>query len=161
MRLIPYLAYLLLIACHQVILSDLTSMFGVKLSLTAFLVIAVAINKSEMTSLWFGFAAGLTLLAGFPELMGVGGLVTAMLGLAAYHARERLNLDSLYSKLLLVLGGLIIYNACLLLVKDWTSFFHLFLVSALPNAIYTTLLSWLFFLMQDGRLTYRKIRSVF
>ncbi len=83
MRLIPYVAYLLLIACHQVILKDLTSLFGVGLSLTAFLVIAVAINKSEMISLWFGFVAGLTLLAGYPDLMGVGGLITATLGVVA------------------------------------------------------------------------------
>ena len=161
MRLIPYIAYLMLIACHQVILKDLTDIFGVALSLTAFLVMAVAISKSELTSLWFGFVAGLVMLAGRPELMGAGAVITAMLGLAAFHVCERLNLESLYSKLLLVLAGVILHNVLILLMMNWSEFFGLFLVSVLPSAVYTTVLAWVFFRIRDGQLTFRKIRSVF
>ncbi|MBU8933566.1 MAG: hypothetical protein KOO62_06130 [candidate division Zixibacteria bacterium] len=161
MRLIPYLVYLLLIACHQVILKDLTDIFGVGLSLTAFLVMAVAISKSELISMWFGFVAGLVMLAGYPDLMGGSAVITAMLGLAAFHACERLNLESLYSKLLLVLAGVVLHNALILLLMNWSEFFHLLIVSALPSAIYTTVLAWIYFLVLEGRLTFRKLRSVF
>jgi len=161
MRMIPYLVYLLLIACHQVILKDLTDIYGVSLSLTAFIVMAVAISKSELTSIWFGFVAGLVMLAGRPELMGAGAIITAMLGLAAFHICERLNLESLYSKLILVLVGTVLYNSLLLLTMNWPELFHLFIVSVIPSAIYTTALAWIYFLVREGRLTFRKLRSVF
>ena len=161
MKLIPYIVYLALIALHTVILNDLICVYSIGINLTAFITMAVAISKSETTSLWFGFIAGLVTLAGHPELMGTCALMTAALGFTAFHARERLNLESLYSKLLLVLTGVFLHNAALILVANRSEFFYLLFVIALPGAIYTTLLAWIYFLAREGRLTFQKIRSVF
>jgi hypothetical protein len=49
-RLIPYLLYLLLVGLHQVILKDVTMIYNATINLPAFLVLAIAIYKSEWRS---------------------------------------------------------------------------------------------------------------
>ncbi|MEA2030400.1 MAG: hypothetical protein U9N55_02230 [candidate division Zixibacteria bacterium] len=161
MKLIPYIVYLVLISLHVVILNDLISIYGIGINLTAFLTMMVATSKSETTSLWFGFVAGLVMLAGQPELIGAGALVTALLGLTAFHICKRLNLESLNSKFLLVLIGTALHNIALLGLGSASDFFYLLIVNALPGALYTTILAWVYFLIKEDRLTVQKIKSIF
>ena len=161
MRVIPYFLYLLLIALHQVILSDVTSVYGVTINLAAFLVLAVAVYKTEVAATWFGFAAGVTVAAGLPLQMGWHALVLVVLGMAAFHVRERLNLDSLYAKLLLMFGGILLHNVFVILINQADGFLFLLWSSALPGAAYTCLVALVYFAFKDGLITYQKLETIF
>ena len=161
MKLIPYILYLLLLALHKVILQDLTTVYTVSISLSAFLVVAVALYKSETTAVWFGFFVGLVAGMSTPGLFGWYALLTALLGGAAFRVRERLNLDSLVSKLLLVFGGVLVYNIILMAISHPGGFFYLLGTSVVPGAVYTAIVAWVFFLFKEGRITTRKIKAMF
>ncbi len=161
MKIFPYIIYLLIIALFKVILQDLTTIYGVSINITALLVMTVAIYKSEMISLWFGAAAGLVLSAGTPQLFGGYVFITAALGISIYHIRERLNLESLYSRLLLIFIGVIPYSVLILLINSIDGFGYLLITNILPGAIYTTAIGWIFFLIKEDRLTIFKIKSLF
>lgn len=161
MKIIAYFIYLLLIGLHLVILRDVTSLLGVVINLPAALVLLVALYKDEVPVTWFGFAAGLVAAAGIPSQMGWYALIMAILALAARFVRERLNLDSLKAKLLLVLGGVFVHNLAGLIVSRTDGLPMLVATSALTGAVYTTVIAWLFFLFKEGKLTVEKIKSIF
>ena len=161
MRLIPYILYLLLIALHQVILADVTSVYGATINLAAFLVLAVAVYKTEVAVAWFGFAAGIMLAAGLPLQMGWHALVLVVLGMAAFHVRERLNLDSLYAKLLLMFVGILLHNVLVILISQANGFLYLLWSSALPGAIYTSLVAMVYFAFKEGLITYQRLKTIF
>ncbi len=160
-RLIPYLLYLILTGAHVVILAQISSIYSVQINLAALLVLLVAIYKSELAGAWFGFFVGLVLSAGTPGLVGWHALWMTVLAVAAFHARERLNLDSLYAKLLLVLSGVLLHNILVLITTGATDFWYQFLTSAIPGAIYTAVAAWLFFLIKEDRITVKKIKALF
>jgi len=161
MRAIPYILYLLLIALHHVALHEITPIGPASINLTALIVLLVALYQEESTAIWFGFVAGLMSSAATPALMGWHGLGGALLGLAGFHVRQRLNLDSLYSRLLMVLGGLLVHNLYLQLLGGLDSFLYLLWSSVLPGAAYTSAIAWLYFLFKEKRITWQKIRSLF
>ena len=161
MRIVPYLLYLLLVAFHGVVLKEATAVAGVQLNLAAFLVLAVALYKREVTALWFGFAAGLTLGAGYPELVGWHALVLSMLGLVAYHVHRRVNLDSLYAKLLLMFAGVYAHNVVLLLIERVDGFLLGLVSPAATGALYSEVMALVFFVFKEGKVTAQKVRSLF
>ena len=161
MRVIPYIVYLLIIGLNQVILRDATSINGASLNLAAFLVVAVALYKSEVTAAWFGFAAGVVVSAGEPQLIGWHALIFMLLGVVAHNVKERVNLESLYSKLLLIFGGVLIENIIALLIVGPSAFFYRLWSVALTGTIYTALIALVFFLFKEGIITAQKIRSIF
>ncbi len=161
MRILPYIIYLLIIALFKVVLQDLTTIYGVSINITALLVMIVAIYKSEIMALWFGAAAGLILSAGTPHLFGAYFLTTAALGIGTYHIRERLNLESLYSRLLLIFIGVIPYSISILMINSIDGFGYLLITNVFPGALYTTIIGWIFFLIKEGRITFLKIKSLF
>ena len=161
MRIIPFILYLFLIAMHEVISGDLTTVYTAVINLPALMVLLVAIYKSEAVSIWFGFVAGVVMAAGMPDLLGWYALILSGLGLVAYHIRERLNLDSLYAKLLLILGGVLVHNVLVLIVICSDEFLYLLWSRALVGGILTSLVGWLFFLIREGRITYAKMKALF
>ncbi len=161
MKLIPYIVYLFLIALYEVVLREYISVGGVSINLAAFLVLAVAIYKSEIISLWFGFVAGVVLAVDVAGMTGWYGLVTAALGLAAYQTWGRLNLEALHSRLLVVFVGTYLHSSLLVVLGGAGDFFYLMGTFVLPGAVYSTLLAYIFFLIAEGRLTYQKIKSLF
>ena len=161
MRVIPYIIYLLIIGLNQVILRDITNIYGASLNLAAFLVVAVALYKSELTAAWFGFAAGIVISAGEPQLIGWHALIFTLLGVIAYHVKERVNLESFYSKLLLIFGGVLIENIVALLMVGSNAFFYRLWSVALIGAVYTVVVALIFFLFKEGIITARKVRSIF
>jgi rod shape-determining protein MreD len=160
-RVIPFILYLFLIALHQVIIKDATAIYSSTIDMAGMLVLLVALYKSELISLWFGFVAGVVLSAGHPGLLGWQAIVLGILGIVAYQVRERINLESLYAKLLLVLSGVFIHNVLTILISGGEGFFRLLLTSAFPGAVYTMVVSWVFFLIKEKRLTFQKIKSIF
>ena len=161
MRIIAYVIYLLLIGLHAVIFRDITSVMNVVINLPAGLVMLVALYKDEVPVTWFGFTAGLVAAAGTPDRIGWGALLMAALALAACFVKERLNLDSLRAKLLLVFAGVFVHNVAMLIMGRADGFLILLGTSAFAGAIYTSLIAWIFFLFKEGKLTVEKLKSIF
>ena len=161
MRLIPYLIYLLIIAMHQVFLGDLTTILGLRIDLAALIVLAVALYKSEVITLWFGLAAGIVMAAGTPSMIGWHGLFMAAVGVVAWHFRERLNLESFYSKILFMLGGLLTHAVGATIMSGGDALWYRLWANALPGAVYTTIVALIFLLFKDGVITYQKFKSIF
>lgn len=160
-RVLPYILYLLLVGMHVVILREITTIITAQINLAALMVLAVAVYKPELVAAWFGFAVGLVLAAGSSHLVGWHALWLAGLGFVAYHAREKLNLDSLYAKLLLIVGGVFLHNILVLITYGAVDFWYQLAVDALPGAVYTAVPAWLFFLFKEGRITVAKIKALF
>ena len=85
----------------------------------------------------------------------------AAIGLTACYIKERLNLDSLYAKLLLILGGVFIHNLILLFMSGVDEMILLIFINVIPGAVYTTVIAWIFFLIKDGKISYQKVKSIF
>ena len=160
-RLIPYILYLFLLGCHQVVLDDLTSLFGAHILLAPLLIVLVALYKAELTTVWFGFCVGLVATLGAPSAMGAQALVAAALGMAAYQMRVRLNIESLYSRLLLLLVIVMTYDLAWLLINRTDGDGWLAMLYALSNTLLTTFVGWIFLLIKDGRLTLSRLKSIF
>jgi rod shape-determining protein MreD len=161
MKLLPYLLYLLIIAMHEVIWRELTAFYFVALNLPAMVVVIVAIYKSETTAAWFGFLAGVVIAAARPGTMGWQALFLAALAVAVYHIREKLNLESIYSKLLLIVGAVFVHNIASILINGTDRFFYMIWMYCLPSTAYTTVVAWVFFLFKERQITAEKLKSVF
>lgn len=161
MTLLPYLLYLFLIGLYRVVLLDLTTIAGVSVNLAALVVLLVTLYKSELTSMWFGFAVGLALGVADPQRMGWHALAMALLALAAFQLRTRLNLESLWARVLLLLGGVFLHNVLILVIAWNSGLIGRLFDWALPGAVYTTVMGWLFFLLKDRRITMRRLRTLF
>ena len=160
-RLLPYILYLLLLGGHQVVFGDLTSFFGARISLAPLLIVLVALYKAELTAVWFGFFVGLVATVGAPSAMGAQALVAAALGMAAYQTRVRLNIESLYSRLLLLLGIVLMYNLSWLMINRTEGEVWFSILYAVGNTVFTTFVGWAFLLIKDGRLTIHRLKSIF
>ena len=160
-RLIPFVLYILLITLHEVALRDLITLYSTQISLAPLLVVLVALYKSELTAAWFGFIVGLVVSVGSTAILGWHALLLAAMGVVAYHVRQRLNVESLYSRLLLVLGVVLLHNLTWLLINRTEAFWPFVLSYGLGSAVYTTFAAWLFFLIKDGRPTLARMKSIF
>lgn len=160
-RYIPFVIYLLLIAMYEVIWRDFTVLYLIAINVPAMLVVMVSIYKSELTAAWFGFLAGMVLSAGNPGGMGWQALLLAAIGIAVFHVREKLNLESIYSKVLLIAGAVLLHNLMSILINDLNRILYLTWSYCLPSAVYTSLVAWLFFLLKEKKVTLENIKSVF
>jgi len=164
MRFIPFLLYLLLIACHQTLLVRVLSVGPAEIYLAALLVILVGLNKDFLTALWFGWAAGLVLDAPRPDHLGTQMIILSLLAVATVRARELLNLESIKSLVLLLGTGLLIFaipHTLIYATSGTTKFWRLLLSSVLPSIVYTGFIGWLFFMIQTGRISYQKFKALF
>ncbi len=164
MRVIPYVVYLLLISCYRTLLAGLLSIGQAQIDLAALIVLLVALNKEEMEAVWFGLAAGLVYDAPDPSRLGVHALIFAVMAVMTSQAKERLNLDSIQSRMILVLAGLVFYSIPYTLIyptSGSSEFFRSLWSAALPSVAYSAVLAWIFFMVRSGRLSYARIRSIF
>lgn len=160
-KLLPYLLYLLLIAMHEVIWRELIGLFFVALNLPAMIVVMIAIYKSQTAAAWFGFLAGLVMAAAQPATMGWHAIFLAAVGVSVYHIREKLNLESIYSKLLLIVAAVLVHNLFSVIISGIDRFFYALWTFCLPSAAFTTVVAWVFFLFKERIITTEKLKSVF
>ncbi|MBI5266386.1 MAG: rod shape-determining protein MreD [candidate division Zixibacteria bacterium] len=161
MRLIPYILYLILISFHVVILADLTSIAGVKIDLAAFIILTVAMYKGELAALWFGFLAGLTAGATLPDAIGWYALFGAVLGLTASRVKDRMNIEAVAAKLVIVFVGVILFNFAVSSVIQAEGLGALWWRDIPAGALYTTVLAAIFFAIKHGYLTGQRFKSIF
>jgi cell shape-determining protein MreD len=162
MAIIPYLFYLLLIAFDAVILKDAVAIHVATINIPALVVLMVALYKDDVPAVWFGFFAGLVAAAGGPpDQLGWQALIMATLAAVGFFVRERLNLDSLRARLLVILIGVLLHNLISLALSRSDGWLVYLFSYVLAGAIYTTILAWLFFLVKEGQLTVEKIKAIF
>jgi len=163
-RVVPYVLYLLALAFFRTNLAGLVSIGPAQVDFAALLVLLVALNKREVETLWFAFAAGLVYDAPDPSRLGVQMLILTLLAALMLQVKERFNLESVGSRMVLIVAGLLIYSVPYTMVyatSGFSDFFRVMLVVAIPSTVYTAVFGWLFFMLQSGRLTYAKIKSIF
>ncbi len=158
---IPYLLYFLLIGLHQVMLKDLTQIYTASINLPIIIVLILTLYKSELTVVWFAFLAGVVVAVAEPGLMGWQGLVYATLAILSYNICQKLNLESIFSRVLVVAFGVFISNILTLLLYRTDGFWILLGTNAILGAIYSMLIVWLFFLIKDGKITYKRFKTIF
>lgn len=160
-KVVPFILYLLLITLHEAVTRDATAIYGSVINIPALLVLLVASDKSETTSAWFGFAAGLVMAGERADIFGWYALAMAALGVAAYHVKRWLDLESIHTRLIVIAVGVFIHNAFLLVIGHRDNLLYLLLVSGVTGAVYTTLMACVFFLIKDRKLTLSKIKDLF
>lgn len=160
-RILPYLLYLWLLAMHEVFLKDLTSLWGVSINLVMLMILLTAIYKSEIHTLWFGFFGGLVTFVASGSAWGWHILVIILIAIIAYHLKERMNLESIRAKILLLLGGLLVHNLLVLFIAGQQDILWTIFKQVIPGAVYTTIIGWLYFLFKEGKLTKEKIKAIF
>jgi rod shape-determining protein MreD len=164
-RLIPYVVYLYLIAVHRELTGPLLEIhaghWGAHWNLTALLVSLVALYKREYEALWFGFVAGIVVSAGEAEWMSWHALTLALTALIVTGIRFRLNLASLYARLLVVAGAVLIHEILIAWRLGGDQFYWELLTVALPSTVYTSVVAWLFFKIKDGQITWTRVKELF
>ena len=160
-RIIPYILYLLLVGLYRVVIGEAISIYGVTMNLPVLMVLLVGLYKTEVDSCWFGFVGGLVSFAGVTNLLGWNGLIMAVIGFLAFHSRSRINLESLYSKLLLIFVGVAVHNVIVQIMSGGGGFLLLLTTKGLTGALYTTVAAWIFFTLKEGKITFQKIRAIF
>jgi rod shape-determining protein MreD len=159
MSILAYIFYLVLIAAFQVIGQPLTTFWGVSVNLPVLIVLTLAWTKSELTATWFGFWAGLVMSAGTPQIMGWQALIVAILAWGTYHARERLNVESLAARLAALFAGILLHNALTLLVTQSEAFLYQLWRTALAGAVYSSVLAYLYFRLREGTFSVRRAKA--
>ncbi len=158
---IPFILYLYLIALHSELTDSLIMVYWAHLNLAALLVSLVALYKSEIRAMWFGFAVGLVLSAGEAQWMGWHALILSLTAFSICRIKFRLNLASIRARLLIVVGAVLVHEVLLAFRLGGDDFYWQFLTSSLPSTVYTGLWAWLFFKIKDGQITWTRIKELF
>jgi len=161
MRAIGYLLYLVLIAFHEVILRGATSIAGVSINLPAIIVFSVALHRSEAETVWFAFIAAMVMSAGNPLGMGYQALTMVLISLAIYHAREQLNVESMVTRLAMLIVGVLIHNSLLLAFTRPSDFWYQMWRFSLTGTIYTGAVAYLIYTLTLGRFSRRRSGALF
>jgi len=161
MMIVGYILYLLLISFHEVILRDATSIAGVTINLPAIVVFSIALHKSETESAWFAFFAATVMCAGSPLVMGWNAVIMVILSLVLYNAREQLNLDSMVTKLVLLIAGVLVHNLVCIAITQPSDYFYQVLRFGLTGTVYTAAVAYLVYALLFGRTSRRRSRSYF
>lgn len=161
MKVIPYILYLFLLAFHLVITRDITVIYGAEIDLAVLIITLIALYKSETTTLWFAVCAGIISGSIRLDLMPWEVLSLALPALAVHQIGTRINLESVTSRLILMAGFLLIHQSVITLVISSSDFLTLIYRTILPGAVYTLIIGGIAFQMLDGRITWKKIKSLF
>lgn len=161
MRVVPYILYLYLLALHCTILSDITGIFGAIINLAVLMVTMVALYKTELVSFWFAISVGIVVGTLRLDLMPVEIFLFAGAALMVHQISVRINLESITSRLLILVGFLLIHDIVITLVISPGEFIFLFYRMILPSTLYSLIIGWLFFRFLDGHITWRKVKTLF
>jgi len=161
MKLIPYLLYLLLLAFHDTILVELISVKGITMDITILMVVLVALYKSEEEAIWFGFFAGMVAGATDVSLMPYEIIVVLIIAAISNQMANRINLDSLISRIIILASAVILHRAVVTLMVSSEEFFFVFFRFIVPAAAYTMIAGLVYFMIKDGRITWQKMKALF
>lgn len=148
--------FLLMMIIYQSIISRGVEVAGITLDFALIILVYVGLTRGAVFGAIFGFASGLLLDVYTPGLLGLGALLRGILGFLIGNFRNKLFIETLYSK-----GGMIFIA---LLWHDL--FYYLFattfqigattyilLFNSLPSALYTAVVGMVIFGLVQKRLT--------
>lgn len=161
MRIIPFILYLFLLAFHNSILSDMTSILGARIDLAVLIVALVALYKSEVVSLWFALMVGIIMGTLRLDLMPWEMLVLGASSLMTSQVRLRVNLDSMTTRMIILAALIFIHQVIISLIISASGILYASYKMILPAVIFTLIPGWLYFQFKDGNITWGKIRSLF
>ena len=161
MRVLPYLLYLFLITFHTIILSDIISIFGVRLNLLILLIVIIGLFKSETEAIWFGLSAGIIVGAARLDLMPWEILIIIIIIVAVKQVSSRINLESLASKVVVLASSVFLHEIIISLIISPKEFLYILIRYIVPGTAYTVLIGLIFFLIKDGRISRQKIKALF
>ncbi|MBK7143179.1 MAG: hypothetical protein IPH75_13980 [bacterium] len=159
MKYIQAVFLLVLVAFHQTILSGATDILGVTINLPIMLVVAVALHQSEPDAIWFALAVAIVASAVMPTTMGWQALVMVVLAIGAYHARERLNLDSPLARLSLIIAGVLVHNIVSVFIIQPEDIVYQIWRFALTGTLYSATIASAFYVFRQSTSSGRRGRS--
>ena len=159
MKIITYILFLFLLAFHRTILSEVTSIYGAIIDLSAMMVALIGIYKSESTALWFAMAVAIVSGSQNLELMPWEMLILGFCALMANQVSNRVNLESMTSRVMIIAAVVFIHRLILLVVISPELIIYLLYRDILPCMIYTVIVSWVFFHVKDSKITFGKAKS--
>ena len=159
--LLPYIFYCFLIGFHQIILKDITALYAFEINLPALIVVLIAMHKTEIPAVWFGFTAGIIVATVSPELMGWHALFLAVIAYVTSHLSERMNLESFFTRITIVVAAIFLHSAFTEILLQSEAFYDLLILSILPGTIYTSLVASVYFLLEDGKFSIEKLKESF
>lgn len=160
MRVIGYLLYLVLIAFHEVIFRSATSIAGGSIDLTAIIVLSVALYRTEGETVWFALIAAMVMSAGTPLSMGYHALTLVIISLVIFHAREKLNVESMVTRLAMLIVGVFLHNILILAMLRPPDFFYQLWRFAMIGTIYTGAVAYLIYALIVARFSGHRARSI-
>lgn len=160
MRAIGYVLYLVLIAFHEVIFRGATSIAGCTIDLTAIIVFSVALYRSEGETVWFALIAAMVMSAGTPLSMGYHVLTLLIISIVIFQAREQLNVESMVTRLAMLVVGVFLHSVIVLALLRPSDFFYQLWRFALPGTIYTGAIAYLIYTLIVARFSGSRGRSM-
>ncbi len=158
MRIILYIFYLYILAFYNTILGDMISIYGVTIDLAGLLVILIAIYRGETTALWFAIGTAVITSTQRLDLMPWEMFSLCAVAVTAKQIGTRINLDSIPSRLIIIISLLLVHNIVITLAISSDEFVYVLYRYMLPGAGYTLLLGWLLLLIGDGLISVRKVK---
>jgi hypothetical protein len=161
MKIIPYLFYLYVLAIYNTILSDIISIYDVTIDLAAVMVGLIALYKSESVAVWFSLMAAFVVGTPRLELVPWEMVVLAISALIINRASNRINLEAVSSRLLMLAALILVHGTIMALLTSRGELVYMVYRMVLPVTAYSLLLGWLFFLFKDGHITWKKMKAIF
>lgn len=158
---IPYLLYLLLLGFHQVILTDILSIWGVHLALTPLIFTLVAVYKEQGVATAFAATAAFVATSNDPGAAAGTMIVAAGVTLGISHFRGRLNLDSLSARLALISAGCLVFEIARVTLITTQDLFYTYARHMIPSVVLTSLVGLVFLLFKDETISYAKFKRLF
>lgn len=159
MKIFKYLLLLLLVALNETILRDITDVMGVAVNIPAMMVVAVAMRESELEAIWWGLIVGVVMSALTPNIMGWHALALSGIALGAYHAKDRVNMDSPLARLSLIIAGVLLHNILTILISQPVDIVYQMWRYALTGTLYSAVIASMYFIVKRSVVTTKRIRT--
>ena len=145
---IDFLILLLIVIIYQSVISSGVKIAGIGLDLPLVVLVYVGLTRGPVFGAVFGFASGLLLDVYSPNLLGLEALLRTLLGFLVGNFRNKLFLDTLYSKSGMIFTALLCHDLLYYLLA--TGFqvgatVYSLLFESLPSALYTTVVGMIIF----------------
>jgi rod shape-determining protein MreD len=132
---------------YQSFFSELFKLKGVKFDLPILLIVYLAILRGSKEGALFGFSIGFLLDIFNPHFLGLGALIKCFIGFFVGNFKETLFLESIFSKVVILLLAVFINDLFYILISSGFGFqrtFEVLWYDSLLSGLYTCL--WGFFL---------------
>ena len=159
-KIVDFVIFLLMVVIYQSIIYGGVKVAGISLDFSLIILVYIGLTRGAVFGAVFGFASGLLLDVYTPALLGLDALLRTTLGFLVGHFRNKLFLETLYSKGGAILVTFLWHDLFYYLVA--TGFqvgatIYILLFESMPSALYTTVVGMIIFglvqrkLIQSGQ----------